>query len=122
MTSRLKTHEFRRSLQWSAFGTLAVVLFTFLAFRLHLSFATASFCSLLLLVLQSLSGDFASAAVVSLLTVGCLDYFFVDPLFSLEIGSSLDILGLASFLTTGLVITRLVTRLRDQTELSRLHH
>src|SRR5271156_5183390 len=122
MTSRLKTHEFRRSLRWSAFGTLAVVLFTLLAFRLHLSFATASFCSLLLLVVQSLSGDFASSAVVSLLAVGCLDYFFLDPLFSFQIYSPLDTLGLAAFLITGLVITKLVTKLRAQTELSRRHH
>ncbi|MGD1093593.1 MAG: ATP-binding protein [Bryobacteraceae bacterium] len=119
---RLNTHGFWRTLKWCAFGTLGVVLLTSLAYRLHLSFATASFCSLLLLVLQSLSGNFASSAVVSVLAVGCLDYFFLDPLFSLQINSPLDTLGLAAFLITGLVITKLVTKLRDQTELSRRHH
>src|ERR1700722_19081486 len=105
---RLNTGGFWQTLKWCAFGTLGVVSLTFLAYRLHLSFATASFCSLLLLVLQSLSGNFASSAVVSVLAVGCLDYFFLDPLFSLQINSPLDTLGLAAFVITGLVITKLV--------------
>jgi len=87
-----------------------------------LSFAGASFCFLLFLVAHSLSGDFVSSALVSFLAVGCLDYFFVDPLFSFRINRPLDTLGLASFLITGLVITKLVTRLRAQTELSRRRH
>ena len=41
--------------------------------------------NVLLLVLQSLSGDFVSSAVVSLLAVACLDYFIVDKLFSLRV-------------------------------------
>jgi two-component system sensor histidine kinase KdpD len=114
--------ELRRTLQWCAIGTLGVALVTFLAFRLHLSFATVSFSFLLLLVLQSLSGNFASSAIVSLLAVGCLDYFFVAPLFSFQIATPLDSLGLSSFLITGLVITKLVTKLKHQTEVSRLHH
>jgi two-component system sensor histidine kinase KdpD len=59
--------------------------------------------------------------VVSFLAAGCLDYFFLPPLFSFQIDSSLDTLGLGAFLITGLVITRLVTRARDQTELARCH-
>jgi two-component system, OmpR family, sensor histidine kinase KdpD len=119
---RFKTPGFWQTIRLCVFGTVGVVGLTFVAFRLHLSFATASFCSLLLLVLQSSSGDFASTAVVSVLAVGCLDYFFLDPLFSFQINSPLDTLGLASFLVTGLVITKLVTKLRRQSELSRLHH
>jgi two-component system sensor histidine kinase KdpD len=119
---RLRARGLRPTLQWCAFGTLGVAGLTALAFRLHLSFATVSFCFLLLLVLQSLSGNFVSAAIVSLLAVGCLDYFFVDPLFSFQIASPLDTLGLASFLVTGLVITKLVVKLRGQTELSQSHH
>jgi two-component system sensor histidine kinase KdpD len=115
------THRWWRTLQRCAVGALAVGLLTFLAFRLHLSFATASFCFLLLLVVHSLSGNFTSSALVSLLAVGCLDYFFLEPLFSFQLSSSLDTLGLAVFLITTLVITRLVTKLRGQTELSRLH-
>ena len=105
----------------STIGALGVGLLTVVAFRLHLSFATASFCFLLLLVVQSLSGNFPSSAVVSLLAVCCLDYFFLEPLFSFQLYSSLDTLGLGVFLITSLVITKLVTKLRGQTQLAQLH-
>jgi two-component system sensor histidine kinase KdpD len=55
-----------------------------------------------------------------LLAVGCLDYFFTEPLLSFEVMSPFDSLGLVSFLITGLVITRLVTKVRARTESSRL--
>jgi two-component system, OmpR family, sensor histidine kinase KdpD len=103
---------------WSAGG---VTLFTVVGFNLHFGFATASFCYLLILVLQSLFGDFTSSALVALFSVGCLDYFFVEPLFSFQVDTPVDTLGLASFLITGLVITKLVTKLRARTESSRLH-
>ncbi len=112
----------KRTLQWSAFGSVCAGLITFGAFRLHLSFATTAFLFLLLLLGQSLSGNFVSAAVVSLLGVACLDYYFLDPLFSFDVNSSLDTLGLAGFLITGLAMTNLVIRLRNQTALSKLHH
>jgi len=115
-------HGFWQTLRWCAFGTVGVLVLTFVAFRLHLSFAAASFGALLLLVVQSLSGNFGSSVVVSVLAVGCLDYFFTEPLFSFEIDSPFDMMGLAAFLITGLVITKLVTKLRNQTEVSRLHH
>ena len=57
-------------------GGVGVLLVTWVAFRLHFSFLTVSFCYLILLVAQSLAGDFASSAVVSVVAVGCLDYFF----------------------------------------------
>src|SRR5450631_573207 len=113
---------FWRTAMWSALGGLAVVLFTLVAFRLHLSLVSASFCYLLLLVLQSLTGELVSSLIVSVLAVGCLDYFFVEPLFSFQVDSPFDTLGLLSFLVTGLVITRLVTQLRVKTESSRLQH
>src|SRR5580692_12606416 len=120
MMERSKAHGLWQTLRWCAFGMAGVVALTFVAFRLHLSFAVASFGALLLLIVQSLSGNFASAVVVSVLAVGCLDYFFTEPIFSLEIYSPFDMVGLAAFLITGLVITKLVTKLRDQTQLSLL--
>jgi len=45
-------------------------------------------------------------------------FFFVPPLFSFEVTNPLDILALISFLTTGLVITRLTTRVREEAAIS----
>jgi two-component system sensor histidine kinase KdpD len=110
-----------QTIQWCALGAVAVLLLTWVAFQLHFSFLTVSFCYLIVLVVQSLAGDFASSAVVSLVAVACLDYFFVDPLFSFQVDSPVYVVGLGSFLITGVVITRLVTQVRTKTELSRLH-
>jgi two-component system sensor histidine kinase KdpD len=110
-----------QTMQWCALGAVSVLLLTWIAFRLHFSFLTVSFCYLILLVVQSLAGDFASSAFVSLIAVGCLDYFFVDPLFSFQVNSPVYVVGLGSFLITGLVITKLVTQVRAKTELSVQH-
>jgi two-component system sensor histidine kinase KdpD len=112
----------RQTTQWCFAGASAVALLAAAGFRLHLSFLTVSFCYLLLVVAHSLSGDFIASAVVALLSVGCLDYFFVDPVFSFQVNRPLDTLGLASFLTIALVITSLVTKVRAGTELSRLNN
>ncbi len=101
-------------------GCVGVAGLVALGVQLHLSFATASFCFLLLLVFQSLTGDFVASALVSCLAVGCLDYFFTEPRFSFEVMSPFDILGLLAFLVTSLVITRLVTLVRAKTESSRV--
>jgi two-component system sensor histidine kinase KdpD len=93
-------------------------LITFVCYRLHLNLSVTGFVYLIVIVFQSLVGDFASSASVSLIAVLCLDFFFVPPLFSFEVTNPLDILALISFLTTGLVITRLTTRVREETEIS----
>ena len=91
-------------------GCVVVALTTYLCFHFHLNLTIASFLFLIIVVLQSLRGSFASSAVVSVLTVACLDFFFTEPRFSFEVTNSLDILALGAYLITGLVITRLTTR------------
>ena len=99
-------------------GCLAVGLVTYLCFQFHLNLTITSFLYLIVVVMQSLRGNFASSAFVSLLTVACLDFFFTEPLFSFEVTNSLDILALFSYLITGLVITRLTTRARKEAAIS----
>jgi two-component system, OmpR family, sensor histidine kinase KdpD len=117
---RLKVPKFWNAAMWCAMGLSGVAAITGLGVRLHWSLSTASFCLLLLLVMQSLVGCFAASAVVAVVAVACLDYFFTDPMFSFDVASPFDLLGLACFLVVGLVITRLVTKLRVKTESSRL--
>jgi len=99
-------------------GCLLAALITGICFRLRLSFATTAFLYLIVVVLQSLTGSLASSAVVSFVTVGCLDYFFVPPIFSLQVTNPLDGVALLSFLITGLVITRLTTQVRKEVTVS----
>src|ERR1022692_307018 len=111
-------HRIWPSLIRTVLGCLLIGLITFVCYRLQLNLSVTGFIYLIVIVLQSLVGNFASSAAVSLVAVLCLDFFFTRPLFSFEVTNPLDILALISFLTTGLVITRLTTRVREETEIS----
>jgi two-component system sensor histidine kinase KdpD len=99
-------------------GCLLIGLVTVVCYRLQLNFSITGFVYLVVVVLQSLAGTFASSAAVSVVAVLCLDFFFTPPVFSLEVTNPLDILALISFLITGLVITRLTTRVRGEAAVS----
>ena len=96
-------------------GILVVALLTFVAFRFQASAATAVLLYLVVIVLMSLWAPFVPAAVVSCGAVFCLQYFFVSPALSFG-ADTLDLVALASFLTTALVITRLMSTVRKSFE------
>jgi len=110
----------RKSARSVLFGSSAVALLTFFCFQVHVDFASAIPLYLLVVVLQSLTGDFRSSAIVASLSAGCLDFFFTEPLFSFRMTNPLNGLALVAFLVTALVITRLVSRVRTEAEFSRL--
>jgi two-component system, OmpR family, sensor histidine kinase KdpD len=111
-----------RSAQWSALGMLGVAIITWAGFRLQFNFAAASLSYLLLIVLQSLTGDFVASGIVSVVALGCLDYYFTSPILSFRVGNPISILALFCFLVTALVITRLVSKVKDKAELSYAQH
>jgi two-component system sensor histidine kinase KdpD len=117
---RVKTHRFGWSLIRAAPGTLLVGLVTFICYGLGLNLTATGFLYLIIVVLQSLLGDFVSSAVVSVIADLCLNFFFVPPVFSFRVSDSSDILALIAFLITGLVITRLMTQVRHEAETSEL--
>jgi len=82
------------SIQWCALGSLGLAVITWAGFRLQFDFAAASLCYLLLIVLQSLTGDFPACVVVSLVALGSLDYFFTSPILSFRVGHSVNIRAL----------------------------
>jgi len=94
-------------------GIIVAGLVTFICYGLKLSLPVTGFCYLIVVVLQSLTGDFRSSAVVSVLCAACLDYFFIPPLFSFRVSDSSDTLALVAFLVAGLVVTRLVSQTRE---------
>ena len=114
--------SWERSAQWCALGSFGVAAITLAGFQLGFNFAAASLCYLLLIVLQSLTGDFGACCFVSLVALGSLDYFFTSPILSFRVGHPINILALSSFLVTALVITRLVSKVRDKAELSYAQH
>jgi PAS domain S-box-containing protein len=103
---------------WGA-GGLVLVLTTWASFRLGLSSATAACVYLAVIVMLSLMDSFVTALIFPVIALVCLDFFFIQPLFALEVNNPQDIVTLLAFLSTSIVSTSLVRRLR---RLGEAHH
>ena len=94
-------------------GCLVIGVITFAGFQLELGFAPPTLLYLMVIVGLSLRGSFISAAVASLVAVGCLTYFFLKPVYSFRVSDPIDVVAIVAFLTTAGVITRLVAQVRQ---------
>ena len=110
------THKFGRSAAPSLFGVIGLASVTLICFRTHVGLATAVLLYLMIVVLVSLKGSFVSSALVSVLAIVCLDYFFTTPLFTFGMNDLPSYAAMSIFLITSLIITRLVSRVQKQAE------
>ena len=94
-------------------GSIGVAGLAYVCYRLGLDVATTALLDLIAIVLLSLGGNFASSAVVALVATLCLHYLFTPPLLSMRMGDLRDLVALVAFLTTALVVTRLLSRVRQ---------
>jgi two-component system sensor histidine kinase KdpD len=101
-------------------GTLMVGAVTLICYGLRVDLTVTGFLYLIVVVVQSLLGDFVSSAIVSIIADLCLNFFFAPPLFSFRVTDSSDFWALIAFLITGLVITQLTTRVRREMQVSEL--
>ncbi len=97
-------------------GACGIGVVTLLCFPLHVNYAIPGFLCLLTVVLLSRASGFASAAIVSVVAVLSLDYFFTPPIGKLEIASPIDSVTLVTYLITSLIITRLSTEARQKAQ------
>lgn len=104
----------------SGLGFAAIGLFTFVAQQFGFNALLVNCLYFVVVTLISLTGDFIAAAVVSVAAFGCLDYFFVQPLYAFAVADSSDLAALTVFLVTALVITRLVSKVRSEAQHSLL--
>ena len=104
--------KFWRTVAECLCGIAAVALATFFCFRFQVHLPTPSCTFFIIIVLLSLRGNLVSSIVVSLFAVGCLDYYFLPPLFTLNIGDSRDIFSAATFITAATIISSLVQKVR----------
>jgi PAS domain S-box-containing protein len=117
--SRESTSQFWRSVTQCFFGGIGVAVVTFVCFRFELNVDTAGFAYLILIALLSLLGSFLGSVVLSIVAAACLTYFFAPPLLSLRVDDPRDIVAIAAFLTTSLVITGLTAKMRTMAEEAR---
>src|SRR5512132_279200 len=91
-------------------GIAGLALITFVCFQVGFGLARTGFAYVILLALVSLQGSFSTSVILSLVAAVCLNYFFAPPLFELRVDSADDIVRIAAFLTTSLVVTALITK------------
>jgi signal transduction histidine kinase len=113
-------HRFRRTAAECLVGVIAVTLATLVCFRLRLDPPMPTCLYMMVIVLVSARSSFFPAAIISIIAAGCMDYFFLPPIFSLELSHPSEYVALVAFLTTSMVITHLVSRVRDLT-MEKLH-
>ena len=91
-------------------GIAGLALITFICFQVGFGLARTGFAYVVLVALVSLLGSFSSSVVLSVLAAACLNYFFAPPLFELRVDAADDVVRIAAFLTTSLVVTGLITK------------
>jgi PAS domain S-box-containing protein len=87
-------------------------LVTLVFFWLHVDLASTAFGYLIVIVLFSLMGSFTASALLAIMSVAGLAYFFAPPIFSFRIDNSEHIVVVVAFLLTSLIVTRLVRSAR----------
>jgi two-component system, OmpR family, sensor histidine kinase KdpD len=111
--------EMRRTTIALLRGVCLLAGLTAVAFRLHLNSAATACLYLIAVVVNCLDCGPWPAAAISLLAVGCLDFFFIEPLFKFTVADPLDIAALAAFLTSSLLVSRLAARARQEANRAR---
>jgi two-component system, OmpR family, sensor histidine kinase KdpD len=102
-------------------GIAAALLITGAAYRLHFNLSAATSIHLLLITVIALRWGFSPASAVSVVSVGCLDYFFTEPLFHFYMSDSHDWVALATFESVALVVSRVSDQVHRHATDSELH-
>jgi len=117
----MQTRSHWKSKRWRSvaqcfIGSIALALVTLVCFRLEVDLPTTAFAYLIVIVLLSLMGSFFVSAVLSIIAVGVLNYFFASPIFSFQVEEPQDAVLVIAFLLTSLIVTALVGKARSQRE------
>jgi two-component system sensor histidine kinase KdpD len=77
-----------------------------------MNLGAVGFLYLVFVVLAAVYGGFWQATLISVIAVGCLDYYFDEPIFSFSVDRLSNWVQLAAFEFTALVVSRLSNRAR----------
>jgi C4-dicarboxylate-specific signal transduction histidine kinase len=113
--------------QWTwvaqcALGGLGLISTTFVCFRLGFDVAAAGFAYVILIALISMLGSLSASIILSIASAACLNYFFTQPLFEFRVDSPQDVLAIAAFTTTSLLVTALTTTVRRSAKATEASH
>ena len=108
----IDTGKLWRSLAGFLLGCAALALLTWVTFALDLKPLAAGLFYVAIVVVLSMPGEIVPAIALAVIGALCLDYFFLEPRFSLQIDSPEDVLSLLVFVLTAVLIVNLVRRAR----------
>src|SRR6202789_392020 len=77
-----QTTLFRSSAAQFCIGSLALALVTLAFFQLGVDLASTAFAYLVVILLCSLMGSFTASALLAIMSIAGLDYFFAPPIFT----------------------------------------
>jgi two-component system sensor histidine kinase KdpD len=96
---------------------LAVLVVSLASFQLRLTLPVVGFVLFLIIVVAALRLGFWQATITSVVAVGCLDFFFTQPLFSLKTDPA-GLTALAAFESAALVVSRLSAQVQLQARIA----
>jgi PAS domain S-box-containing protein len=93
-------------------GIAGLTLITVICHRIGFGLQRAAFAYVILVAFVARLGSFGASLILSIAAAACLTYFFAPPVFDLRVHAPDDIVRIATFLTTALIVTVLLTKLR----------
>jgi signal transduction histidine kinase len=104
---------FSRSAVQCLAASVALVSLCSISYRLNFNLATVALLLMIVVVLVSRFGSFFSSIFASILAALCLAHI-APPAFSFRVDDPLDDVAVIAFLTTSLIIARLMSTVRKQ--------
>jgi two-component system sensor histidine kinase KdpD len=114
---RINKFPSRKSVEYLAGTTIACAV-TYAAFHLHFTVPTVCCLYLLMVVLAALRWGVWEATAATIAAFLFLDYFFMEPLFTLRVEGSANWIALGAFEFVGLVVSNLSVRARQQASIA----
>jgi PAS domain S-box-containing protein len=112
----IQTTNFWNSAAQFFFGSIALALVTLVFFQLGVDLASTAFAYLVVILLCSLMGSFTASALLAVMSIAGLNYFFVTPIFSFRIDDSEHLMVVVAFFLTSLIVTRLIQNAHERTQ------
>jgi PAS domain S-box-containing protein len=97
-------------------GSIALALVTLAFFKFGVDLAPTAFAYLVVILLCSLMGSFIASALLAIMSIAGLAYFFAPPIFSLGIDDPQHLMVVVAFFLTSLIVTRLMRNAHERTQ------
>jgi PAS domain S-box-containing protein len=111
-----QTTNFWNSAAQFFFGSIALALVTLAFFQLGVDLASTAFAYLVVILLCFLMGSFTASALLAIMSIAGLDYFFAPPIFSFRIDDPQHLIVVVAFFLTSLIVTRSIQNAHERTQ------